>query len=141
MNSSGRSVDQVVADRAGKTEVFSADVVVVSCGAVNSAALLLRSASAGHPNGLANSSDVVGRHYMAHLNTAVIAISRTPNETKFQKTLGLNDFYWGAADADFPLGHIQMLGKSDRNILAAAPPGSHRGWRSTTSQATRSTSG
>jgi choline dehydrogenase-like flavoprotein len=96
--------------------------VVVSCGAVNSAALLLRSASAGHPNGLANSSDVVGRHYMAHLNTAVIAISRTPNETKFQKTLGLNDFYWGAADADFPLGHIQMLGKSDRNILRGGAP-------------------
>ena len=122
VESSGRSVDHVVADRAGKTEVFSADVVVVSCGAVNSAALLLRSASAGHPNGLANSSDIVGRHYMAHLNTAVIAISRTPNETKFQKTLGLNDLYWGAADADFPLGHIQMLGKSDRNILRGGAP-------------------
>ena len=122
VDSSGRSVDHVVADRAGKTEVFSADVVVLSCGAVNSAALLLRSASAGHPNGLANSSDIVGRHYMAHLNTAVIAISRTPNETKFQKTLGLNDLYWGAADADFPLGHIQMLGKSDRNILRGGAP-------------------
>jgi choline dehydrogenase-like flavoprotein len=59
---------------------------------------------------------------MAHLNSAVIAISRTPNATKFQKTLGLNDFYWGAADADFPLGHIQMLGKSDRTILRAGAP-------------------
>ena len=59
---------------------------------------------------------------MAHLNTAVIAISRTPNGTKFQKTLGLNDFYWGAADADFPLGHIQMLGKSDRTILRGGAP-------------------
>ena len=83
-------------------ESYSADVVVVSCGAVNSAALLLRSASDAHPNGLANSSDVVGRHYMAHLNSAVIAISRTPNETKFQKTLGLNDYYWGAADSELP---------------------------------------
>jgi choline dehydrogenase-like flavoprotein len=96
--------------------------VVVSCGAANSAALLLRSVSDRHPNGLANSSDVVGRHYMAHLNSAVVAISRTPNETRFQKTLGLNDFYWGAPDFDFPLGHIQTLGKSDRNILRAGAP-------------------
>ncbi|HTU86517.1 MAG TPA: GMC family oxidoreductase [Solirubrobacteraceae bacterium] len=122
VNSSGRSVEQVVVDRAGKREVFSADVVVVACGAVNSAALLLRSASDAHPRGLANSSDVVGRHYMAHLNSAVIAVSRSPNDTKFQKTLGLNDFYWGAADADFPLGHIQMLGKSDRNIVRSGAP-------------------
>ena len=122
VDSSERSLKQVVAERGGNKEVFSAYVVVVSCGAVNSAALLLRSASDAHPNGLANSSDTVGRHYMAHLNTAVIAISRTPNGTKFQKTLGLNDFYWGAADADFPLGHIQMLGKSDRNIVRSGAP-------------------
>ncbi len=94
---------------------FSADVVVVSCGAANSAALLLRSE-------LANSSGVVGRHYMAHLNSGVIAISQTPNETKFQKTLGLNDYYWGADDSELPLGHIQMLGKSDRNILRGGAP-------------------
>jgi len=117
-----RTVKRLLADRAGNKEVFSADVVVVSCGAANSAALLLRSASAAHPNSLANSSGVVGRHYMAHLNTAVIAISRAPNGTKFRKTLGLNDFYWGAPDADFPLGHIQMLGKSDRNIVHSGAP-------------------
>ena len=67
-----------------------------------------------HPRGLANSSDVVGRHYMAHINSGVIAISQTPNTTQFQKTLGVNDYYWGADDFDFPLGHIQMLGKSDK---------------------------
>jgi choline dehydrogenase-like flavoprotein len=89
---------------------------------VNSAALLLRSASQKHPKGLANSSDVVGRHYMAHLNSAVIAISRVPNETRFQKTLGLNDYYWAAEDSRFPLGHIQTLGKSDRDILRTAAP-------------------
>jgi hypothetical protein len=50
------------------------------------------------------------------------AAAKTPNGTKFQKTLGLNDFYWGAADADFPLGHIQMLGKSDRTILRGGAP-------------------
>src|SRR5436190_665101 len=102
-DASGRSVSRVVVDRRGTEEAFSADVVVVSCGAANSAALLLRSASDKHRDGLANSSDVVGRHYMAHLNSAVIAISRTPNETRFQKTLGLNDYYWGAEDSDLPL--------------------------------------
>ena len=116
------SVERVVVDQAGGREVYSADVIVVSCGAVNSAALLLRSASDKHPGGLANSSDVVGRHYMAHLNSAVVAVSRTPNPTKFQKTLGLNDYYWGAEDSDLPLGHIQMLGKSDRTILTSAAP-------------------
>ena len=119
---SGRSVKRVVVDHEGGEEAYGADVVVVCCGAVNSAALLLRSVSDKHPEGLANSSGVVGRHYMAHLNSAVIAISRTPNETKFQKTLGLNDYYWGAKDSALPLGHIQMLGKSDRTILRGGAP-------------------
>jgi choline dehydrogenase-like flavoprotein len=119
---SGRSVTRVVVDQAGAKESFTADVFVVSCGAVNSAALLLRSACDKHPTGLANSAGVVGRHYMAHLNSAVIAISRTPNRTKFQKTLGLNDYYWSAGDSDLPLGHIQMLGKSDRTILRGGAP-------------------
>ena len=118
----GREVTRVVVDRGGAEESFSGHIVVVSCGAANSAALLLRSASDQHPNGLANSSDVVGRHYMAHLNSAVIALSQTPNPTKFQKTLGVNDYYWGAEDSDLPLGHIQMLGKSDKNILRAGAP-------------------
>ena len=121
-DASGYSVKGVVVDRGGCQETVSADVVVVSCGAANSAALLLRSANDKHPNGLANSSDVVGRHYMAHLNSAVIAISQTENTTKFQKTLGINDFYWGAEDSELPLGHIQMLGKSDRNILRGGAP-------------------
>ena len=120
----GRSVARVVV--AGRSpdekEVYGADLVVVACGAANSAALLLRSASDRHPNGLANGSDQVGRNYMAHINSGVIAISQTPNETKFQKTLGINDYYWGSADAQLPLGHIQMLGKSDRNILRGGAP-------------------
>src|ERR671919_1818387 len=91
VDASGRSVERVIVDRNGTQGTYSADMVVGSCGAVNSAALLLRSASDQHPRGLANSSDVVGRHYMAHLNSAVIAISKTVNETRFQKTLGLND--------------------------------------------------
>jgi choline dehydrogenase-like flavoprotein len=122
-DSSGRSVTGVVGVRDGGRTVNAADVVVVSCGAINSALLLLRSASAQHPNGLANSSGVVGRHYMAHVNSAVIALSNEPNPTRFQKTLGINDYYWGADDFGFPLGHIQMLGKTDGEILkAGAPP-------------------
>ena len=118
----GGAVTGVVVDRDGERETLSADVVVVSCGAINSALLLLQSSNDQHPNGLANSSDVVGRHYMCHLNSAMIAMSKEPNPTKFQKTLGLNDYYWGADDFDFPLGHIQMLGKSDGNMLRAGAP-------------------
>ena len=119
---SGRTVTRVVVDRGGVEQTLGADIVVVSCGAVNSAALLLRSASDLHPKGLANSSDVVGRNYMCHLNSAVIAISQSPNDTKFQKTLGINDYYWGADDSDVPLGHIQTLGKTDKSILKAGAP-------------------
>jgi len=110
--SDGRSITGVVEESG---EVHTADVVVVSCGAANSAALLLRSE-------VANSSDQVGRNYMAHINSGVIALSQSPNPTKFQKTLGINDYYWGAPDSELPLGHIQMLGKSDRNILRAGAP-------------------
>jgi choline dehydrogenase-like flavoprotein len=59
---------------------------------------------------------------MAHINSGVIAISQTPNTTKFQKTLGINDYYWGAPDSELPLGHIQMLAKSDKDILRAGAP-------------------
>jgi choline dehydrogenase-like flavoprotein len=79
--------------------------------------LLLRSANDRHPSGLANGSGVVGRFYMAHNNSAFMALSLRPNPTKFQKTLGLNDFYFGDDDYEFPLGHIQMLGKTDAAML------------------------
>ena len=121
-DASGHTVTTVHVNHRGTPETYSADIVVVSCGATNSAALLLKSAGDKHPNGLANSSDVVGRHYMAHINSGVIAISQTPNPTKFQKTLGVNDYYWGAEDSELPLGHIQMLGKSDKDILRAGAP-------------------
>jgi choline dehydrogenase-like flavoprotein len=121
-DATGRTVTGVVVERGAERETYTGDVVVVSCGATNSAVLLLRSANDQHPNGLANSSDVVGRHYMAHINSAMLAISKEPNPTKFQKTLGVNDYYWGADDFDFPLGHIQMLGKTDGQMLKAGAP-------------------
>lgn len=119
---SGRKVTAVHVDRDGRHEEYSADIVVVSCGAVNSAALLLRSASDTHPRGLANGSGVVGRHYMRHTNSALLALSKEPNPTVFQKTLGLNDFYLGADDWDYPLGHIQTLGKSDAEMIKGEAP-------------------
>jgi choline dehydrogenase-like flavoprotein len=121
-DASGRVVTKVLVDRNGSKEQYSADIVVVSCGAVNSATLLLRSANEKHPAGLANSSDVVGRHYMRHNCSAFMAISRTPNPTVFQKTLAINDFYFRSPDWEYPMGEIQMLGKSDGEMINAEAP-------------------
>jgi len=118
----GRSVTRIVVDRDGEHEEYSADVVVVSCGAINSAALLLASANDQHPNGLGNSSGVVGRHLMMHNNSSLIAFSKTPNPTKFQKTLGVNDYYFGDGDWPYPLGAMQMLGKSDDVLIGFDAP-------------------
>jgi len=119
----GRTVTGVVTTLGdGSTAVFTGDIVVVACGAVNSAVLLLRSAGDRHPNGLANGSDVVGRHYMRHNNLALMAVSKEPNPTRFQKTLAVNDWYFGADDWDHPLGGIQMLGKSDAEQIKGEAP-------------------
>ncbi|HTQ04188.1 MAG TPA: GMC family oxidoreductase [Polyangiaceae bacterium] len=119
----GRRAAGVVVSRAGEREEYSADALVVACGAINSAALLLRSASDEHPQGLANGSGVVGRHYMAHHNTGMLCISPKLNATEFQKTMGLNDFYFGAPDSELPLGHVSMLGKLDGTAMKAGAPG------------------
>ena len=111
-NAAGTAVTEVVVDHDGAIESYRGGIVVVSCGAANSARLLLASASDKHPRGLANGSDQVGRNYMFHNSTAVLAVSKEPNPTRYQKTLGLNDFYFGAPDFDFPLGSVQMVGKS-----------------------------
>jgi choline dehydrogenase-like flavoprotein len=122
-DSGGRQVTAVVATLGdGSTARFSGDVVVVSCGALNSALLLFRSANEAHPRGLANGSDQVGRNYVRHNNTAVIALSRSENPTRLQKTLALNDWYLKGEDWDYPWGSIQMLGKSDGEQLRAMAP-------------------
>ena len=125
---SGREVTGVVVERDGATETYSADTVVVSAGAINSAALLLRSANDRHPQGLANGSGVVGRHYMGHVNSVLMAVSKCPNPTVFQKTLGLNDFYWGSPEWEFPMGHISFVGKLDTDTLRAGAPAIAPGW-------------
>ncbi len=119
---SGRVVTKVHVERGGERETYSADIVVVSAGAINSAALMLRSANEKHPNGLANGSDQVGRNYMCHLNSVLVAISRCENPTVFQKTMGLNDFYFANGEWDYPMGHISFVGKFDANIFAAGAP-------------------
>lgn len=119
---SGREVTRVHVERDGIPETYSAGIVVVACGAINSAALLLRSAGDRHPQGLANGSGVVGRHYMGHVNAVLMAISTTPNPTVFQKTLALNDFYFGSPEWQYPMGHISFVGKLDADTLAAGAP-------------------
>jgi choline dehydrogenase-like flavoprotein len=109
-------------ERNGSQEVYSADIVVVSCGAINSAALLLRSANDRHPDGLANSSGVVGRHYMGHINSVLMAIAKCPNPTVFQKSLAINDFYFGSEEWAYPMGHISFVGKLDADTLKAGAP-------------------
>ena len=108
----GAVVTDVVVTRAGREERYRADIVVVACGALSSALLLLRSASEAHPRGLANGSDQVGRNYMRHNQSVLMALMAEPNDTVFQKTLAVSDFYFGADDWDYPLGLIQMCATS-----------------------------
>ena len=127
-SASGREVSNVIVSRNGTKESFSASLVVVSCGAINSAALLLRSASGKHPRGLANTSDVVGRHYMGHVNSVMLALSKCPNPTVYQKTLAVNDFYFGSKDWNYPMGHFSFVAKLDGVALSAGAPAIAPGW-------------
>ena len=119
---SGKRVTEIVVERDGAQETFTGDVVVVSAGAANSAKLLLASANDKHPNGLANGSDQVGRNYMFHYSQAVLALSKEPNPTRFQKTLGVNDYYFGSDDFEYPMGNIQMVGKSQAEMYKGEKP-------------------
>jgi len=121
-DSTGTSIREVVVEINGKQEIFHGDIVVVSCGAANSAKLLLMSANDHHPNGLANGSDQVGRNYMFHNSQAVLAFSKEPNPTKFQKTLALNDFYFGMEGFNYPMGNIQMIGKTQGAMFKGEKP-------------------
>ena len=121
-DATGRTVTGVVVSRHGEQEVYEADVVVVSAGASNSAKLLLRSANDRHPNGLANGSDQVGRNYMFHNSKAVVALAKERNDTVFQKTLAINDFYLAGQGRQWPLGNIQMVGKSNGWAMKGEEP-------------------
>ncbi|HMP78284.1 MAG TPA: GMC family oxidoreductase [Pirellulaceae bacterium] len=127
-SASGREVTSVVVHHQGEVMKLAADVVVVACGAINSAALLLRSANDRHPRGLANGSDQVGRNYMGHVNSILLALSKCPNPTVFQKTLSINDFYFGEKGWPYPMGHISFVGKMDGQTLKAGAPAIAPGW-------------
>jgi len=127
-SASGREVTTVVVKREDRTERYTADLVVSSAGAINSAALLLRSANDRHPRGLANGSDMVGRHYMGHINSVLMALSKCANPTVFQKTLAVNDFYFGSDQFPYPMGHISFVGKLDAATLSAGAPAIAPGW-------------
>ena len=117
-----RAVTGVEVEQDGEVKIYAAPLFVVACNAVNSAALLLRSATTGAEKGAANSSDVVGRHYMVHNQTALMGLSHRRNPTQFQKTLTLNDFYFGDDSFPWPMGIMQMLGKLQGGMLAANVP-------------------
>ena len=118
-NPAGTEVTSVVVQRAGAEERYSADIVVVACGALSSALLMLRSANDTHPTGLANGSDQVGRNYMRHNQSVLMALLKTPNETVFQKTMAVSDYYFGADDWEYPLGLIQMCATSHADQIKA----------------------
>jgi choline dehydrogenase-like flavoprotein len=124
-DAAGERVTAVEVERDRGTLRVEAGVVVVACGAVNSAALLLRSANDRHPGGLGNSSGLVGRHYMVHNNSVLVAIDpRRPNPTVFQKTLTVNDFYGAGADPKFPfpMGNLQPVGKLQQAMMRGGAP-------------------
>ena len=116
---SGKSVARVVADGPDGTESYSADIVVLAAGAVNTALILLDSAGPGHEAGLANGSDQVGRNYMFHTMSAMVSMAAEPIDAPFPKTLCVNDFYWGdpAGGFDHPMGQIQLLEHMDGHVL------------------------
>lgn len=123
-SASGREITSVLADFKGRHISFSANIVVVACGAVNSAALLLRSANERHSQGLGNnSSGLVGRNLMKHVLGSLVAVTNAKiNPSRFQKTIALNDFYWGEPGYEFPMGNIQLMGKTVMEGLIGQEP-------------------
>jgi choline dehydrogenase-like flavoprotein len=120
---SGRCIVAAEVVERGVRRRISAGLFVLSAGAINSAALLLRSANSRHPGGLANSSDVVGRHYMTHNTSALMAVHPFKrNPTRFPKTLAVHDFYFGEHADDTPLGSLQLLGKIREPMLRGPLP-------------------
>ena len=121
-SASGREIIGVETEVNGANQVFKGDIVVVACGAINSAVLLLQSANDQHPNGLANRSDQVGRNFMKHLEIALVALHTEVNHANFQKTIAVNDFYWGEPDFPYPMGMVQNTGNVLADMLPAEAP-------------------
>jgi choline dehydrogenase-like flavoprotein len=109
--------------REGQTAWLKAPLVVLAAGAVNTAALLLKSANEAHPGGLANGSDQLGRNFMNHNLSALLALHPLRRNTAiYQKTLQVNDWYLSGGPGNAPLGNLQLLGKVSGTILASDSP-------------------
>jgi choline dehydrogenase-like flavoprotein len=116
-DANGKQVSRVIVNLKGEKVVFKGDIIIIACGAVNSAALMLRSHSENHPNGLANSSDLVGRNLMLHHNGCMVAFTNKRNDCVFQKSLGIADYYHGEPGGAYPLGEIQLMGRNDPDTI------------------------
>jgi len=122
-NPSGSEIKAVQAKIGQQSYLFLGSIIVLSCGAINSAALLLRSANEKHPNGIANGSDAVGRHLMKQQLSVVVQVTSAPNSGLSQRTLGLNDFYWGDDQYRYPMGNVQESGGILQDVIfSEAPP-------------------
>lgn len=122
-NDRGDRVESLQVRRDGHAFRVTAQKYVLSAGAVNTAALLLRSRTAARPEGVANRSGQVGRNYMAHVSSFVVGVRPgRAHHMQFQKTLGLNDWYLAGPGRPFPLGNIQGLGKVYGETIRAARP-------------------
>jgi choline dehydrogenase-like flavoprotein len=121
-NPSGTEIKGVQAEVGDQPILFSGDIVVLACGAVNSAALLLNSANDKHPQGLANSSDQVGRNLMKHKLTVIVEKGAETNSGEFPRSVSVNDFYWGNKDYSYPMGHIENSGGLLRDLIFAESP-------------------
>ncbi|MEM6427447.1 MAG: GMC family oxidoreductase [Cyanobacteria bacterium P01_D01_bin.128] len=121
-NPSGTEIKGVQAELGDQPVLFSGNIVVLACGAVNSAALMLASANEKHPSGLANGSEQVGRNLMGHLMTVIVERFTKSNSGKFPRSVSINDFYWGDKNYDHPMGHIQNSGGLLQDIIFAESP-------------------
>lgn len=113
-NSSGQMIKAVQAEINGNPHLFLADVVVLACGAINSAALMLQSANEKHPDGLANGSGLVGRNLMKHLMTAIVQRDGKSNSGTFRRSVSVNDFYWGDENFAIPWAISRIQGDCSR---------------------------
>ena len=122
-SSSGSEIKGVQASIGTQTFMFTANIVVLSCGAVNSAALMLDSANEKHPNGLANGSGMLGRNLMKHLMTVIVERGAAQNDGQFPRSVSVNDFYWGDGnDYPYPMGHIENSGGLLQDLIFAESP-------------------
>ncbi|WP_128255787.1 GMC family oxidoreductase [Falsirhodobacter deserti] len=117
----GKRITAIEVEQDGQIRTIGGDLFISSAGAINSAVLLLRSANDQHKGGIGNnSSDLLGRNYMAHNNTAMMAVHPfRKNGVTFQKSMAVNDFYLANNHRPYPLGNVQGLGKLQGGMLTA----------------------